>query len=297
MTRIIISIFLSLFWALNSFSQELGTHWICYPLPNDSSEVLFSHTYVNQGRPQQAILSFASPGKLRVYVNERNITQDLCFSNPDTSTVTIQTYDVTRFMRPDSNIIAVWYAPTPGQPISKQLSLEYYGKDHTGRDFYHKADGEWKCHLLEGCYIKREEEHFDARSYDNNWKATDYDRRQWLSPLGAFQDEPQLSTSADMYLCRNSHLQQILLPISSQMTEEGLLCDFERTYQGTIRLTLREAKKGEVLQIGGLTYTCSGEMDEQAFRRFTYSIGRSFTITDNHKLKKIQIMNIEGLDY
>ena len=41
----------------------------------------------------------------------------------------------------------------------------------------------------------------------------------------------------------------------------------------------------------------SGEMDEQAFRRFTYSIGRSFTITDNHKLKKIQIMNIEGLDY
>ena len=158
MTRIIISIFLSLFWAPNSFSQELGTHWICYPLPNDSSEVLFSHTYVNQGRPQQAILSFASPGKLRVYVNERNITQDLCFSNPDTSTVTIQTYDVTRFMRPDSNIVAVWYAPTPGQPISKQLSLEYYGKDHTGRDFYHKADGEWKCHLLEGCYIKREEE-------------------------------------------------------------------------------------------------------------------------------------------
>ena len=141
---------------------------------------------------------FAWTGKLWVYVNERNITQDLCFSNPDTSTVTIQTYDVTRFMRPDSNIVAVWYAPTPGQPISKQLSLEYYGKDHTGRDFYHKADGEWKCHLLEGCYIKREEEHFDARSYDNNWKATDYDRRQWLSPLGAFQDEPQLSTSADM---------------------------------------------------------------------------------------------------
>lgn len=297
MTRFIINTYLVLFWALNSFSQELGTHWICYPLPNDSSEVLFCHTYVSQGKPRQATLSFTSPGKLRVYVNERNITQALYFSNPNTSTVATQTYDVTRLMRPDSNIVAVWYAPTPNQPISKQLSLEYYGKDAKGRDFYHKADGEWQCHLLEGCYIKEEEEHFDARSYDNNWKATDYDRSQWLSPLGASEGERPLLLTADMYSCHNCQLRQLLLPSYSQKTEEGITCNFERAYKGTIRLTLREAKKGETIRTRGLTYTCNGEMDEQAFRRFTYSTDRSFTILDDCESKKAQIMSIEGLEY
>lgn len=291
------SIYFILFWVLHSYSQEWGTHWICYPLPNDSSEVLFSHTYLSQGRPQQAILSFASPGKLRVYVNERNITQDIYFANSDTSTVNIQTYDVTRFMRPDSNIVAVWYAPSQGQPISKQLSLEYYGKDVNGKDFYHQADGKWLCQQLEGCYIKGKEEHFDARFYDNNWKATDYDHSQWVSPLGAFSDARPLHISSDMYNCRNSKLTQILLPNNSQMGEEGLSCNFERAFRGTIRLTLRETRKGEILKINDLTYICNGEMDEQAFRHFTDSTDRSFTIKDQQGFKKIQIMNIEGLAY
>lgn len=297
MTRIIIFIYIILTWVPKSFSQELGTHWISYPLPNDSSEVLFCHTYTTPFWPQRAFVSFASTGRVRVYVNERNITRDICFLNPDTTTVSIQTYDVTRFLRPEGNTIAVWYAPVQGQPISKQLSLEYFGIDERGRDFYHKADGSWQCTLLEGCYIKNnEEEFFDASRYDNDWKAADYHRKGWLRPLGGYAEEKPLPLSCDMFNQANNRLRKILLP-SNSTASEGFSCVFGYPFKGTIRLTLRNAKKGTILKIGNLTYTCNGELDEQAFTRFLTSTDREFHITESNQLKHIQIMNIEGLEY
>ena len=155
-----------LFCVLNSYSQEFGTHWISYPIPDDSSEVLFSRVYTTFQRPQQAHLSFASSGKLKVYVNERNISANIYYQNPDSSTFYMYTYDITRFLRPDSNIIAIWYAPQDGSAISKQLSLDYYGIEANGKPFFHKADGSWKCKILEGCYVKGNNETFDRRHYD-----------------------------------------------------------------------------------------------------------------------------------
>ena len=29
-------------WVLNSYAQEFGTHWVSYPFPNDSSEILIT---------------------------------------------------------------------------------------------------------------------------------------------------------------------------------------------------------------------------------------------------------------
>ena len=46
---------LTLLWVLNSHAQEFGTHWISYPLPNDSSEVWFRKRYIIHQRPMQAL--------------------------------------------------------------------------------------------------------------------------------------------------------------------------------------------------------------------------------------------------
>lgn len=298
MARLIISIYIILCGVLNSFSQELGTHWISYPLPNDSSEVLFCHTYYTKYKPLQAAISFASSGRLRVYVNERNITQDICFCNSDDNSVNIQTYDVTRLLQPGENIIAVWYAPVEGQPISKQLSLEYYGKDSQGTNFYHKADGNWQCKLLEGCYIKNnQKEYFDARQYDNDWKSIDYPRRNWLKPLGAPEGTKRLCLSSDIFGNQNTQLRRIISPIDTITTNKGVEYDFGRPFKGTIRLTLRECKKGAILQIGNLNYTCSGNLDEQAYLRFLTSNDRLIPNGRKEFFKHIQIMNIEGVEY
>lgn len=298
MARSIINIFMIIYGVLNSYSQELGTHWISYPLPNDSSEVLFCYTYHSQQKPLQAAISFASTGRLRVYINERNITRDISFGNSDSNTVNIQTYDVTRFLQSGSNIIAVWYAPVQGQPLSKQLSLEYYGTDAQGRDFYYMTDGNWRCKLLEGCYVKdNKTEYFDARHYDNEWKSIDYPHSKWLKPLGTYEGENDVRLSTDMLSCQNYQLKGNSSPIDTLFTDKGEEYDFGHPFIGTIRLTLRDSKKGAILQVGNLAYTCSGTMDEQAFLRFLTSNDRLILNDKKEHFKHFQIMNIEGLEY
>ena len=33
-------------WVLNSYAQEFGTHWVSYPFPNDSSEILYGKSII-----------------------------------------------------------------------------------------------------------------------------------------------------------------------------------------------------------------------------------------------------------
>ena len=282
---------------LNSYSQEFGTHWISYPIPNDSSEVLFSHVYTTFQRPRQAHLSFASSGKLKVYVNERNISANIYYQNPNSSTVCMYTYDITRFLRPDSNVISIWYAPQDGSDISKQLSLDYYGIEANGKPFFHKADGSWKCKILEGCYVKGSNETFDSRHYDRQWKATDYNREEWANPLGSCHlAHPYHVILYDIY-DKRLVLSHVSTPTSVSEGQHGLQYDFGKVFFGTPRITLREAKEGQTISVDGFNYICNGELDEQAYRRFSTITSNSVTIHSDSHFKNSQITNIEALDY
>ena len=260
---------LAMLWVLNSNAHEFSTHWISYPIPNDSSEVLFCHVFPSQGKPKQGSITFASCGRIKVFVNERNISPKAYFCNPDSTTVFIYTYDITRFLQPHKNTIAVWYAPESGGEPSKQLSMEYYGYDAKGKYFYHKANGDWKCCTLKGCYVKKELEAFDACSYDNQWKSPDFDRSKWLNPLGAYnqsRDYRLINNPFERGLCTIRH---IMSPIDVYRDQKSIYYDFGKVFKGTPRITLREAKRKETINMDGFIYTCNGELDEQAFRRFT----------------------------
>lgn len=297
MTKVIITTSF-IFCVLNSFAQEFGTHWICHPISNDSTEVFFCHTYISKQRPQQASLTFASSGKLRVYVNERNISPEISYSNKDTSVIALQTYDVTRFLYPDSNTIAIWFAPTQNSQASKQLSLEYYGTDDQGKAFYHAANEEWKCQILKGSHKKgNNDETFDRRSYTCAWKSSDCNRQHWSQPLGPPPQSKDYSISANIYHRKNNKLARILSPVNIHADSLGVTYDFGRNFIGTIRLTLRGALKGERIQIGSFTYICTGSLDEQAFRYFTTSQDRRFVVRGDEHFKKDQINNVEALEY
>lgn len=296
MTRYI-TIITAFIWVLDSFAQEFGTHWISYPIPNDSSEVLFCQTYTTKGKPQQALLSFSSCGFLKVFVNERNITQDITFCNRESHIICIQTYDVTHFLRPDSNTIAVWYAPIKGTTTSKQLSLEFYGKDNCGKVFFHKTDGDWKCQKLESCYLKDNKENFNALQYNNGWKATDYKRDTWVSPLGTYNFSSDYITSCSPSDHKNYRLSNILTPLYTYTDSIGLHCDFGREFTGTIRVTLRETRTGEILHTNNLIYVCKGEIDEQLFHHFSVHRNRIITIQGDKYFQNNQVTNIEALEY
>ena len=308
MIRKIICIIFSILWVLNSHSQEFGTHWISYPFPDDSTEVMFRHTYITKHRPQQAYITFASMGSCKVYINERNVSREVYYRNTTPQGILLHTYDVTRYLRPDSNTIAVWYAPCPQataysqNAASKQLTLDYYGTSHNGSAFYQQADESWSCSLSEGNRITQDSigntiEVFDNRQYDNNWKASDFFFQESEKPVHRLLKETKgIYTTLPTYPAYVNRLRHVLSPIAEHEDSLGLHYDFGRFFQGSVRITLREAKKGERLEINGLVYICSGEMDEQAFRRLSTSQQKSITIKGDRHFRKSQIQKIEGLE-
>lgn len=239
-------------------------------------------------------------------MNGRNITRDVFLDNEAACTssthkaksLLARTYDVSRFLRTDSNTIAVAFLPTTGMPLGKQLSLDYDGIDHDGNTFHHQADGGWQC-----LSTTNTRDTFDSNLYDNDWKESDTPGPEWLAPTGAFEsltlEKDRQSLSIQMVRPPYSYYgtQNILLPLKESQGKSQATYDFGRSFEGTLRITLRDAKKGEHLYINGFTYICSGDMDEQAYLHLTCSRQRVVTITGDKYFKTSQIQNVEGLEY
>ena len=98
-------------WVLNSYAQEFGTHWVSYPFPNDSSEILYRKIYHLNQKPLKAEINMASGGNTRLYINERNATPSIFNEGARDSILLMQTIDISRYLKKGENIIAVWYAP------------------------------------------------------------------------------------------------------------------------------------------------------------------------------------------
>lgn len=288
---IILLIFL---WQPRSFSQEFGCHWVSFPLPNDSSEVIFKQTYTHKQKPIQASITLASTGNVKVYVNERNVSRDILINGFDNGSLAYHTFNITRYLKPNKNTISVWYAPSESSLVGKQVSLEYYGIDADGESFYHKADGKWLCKELHGCSNIADNESYDGARMPHNWKSFDASQsKTWLHPTGCpSKTSPSLEAKISY---KQNLLNKILHPVATYTDSVGYHIDFGRPFYGTIRLTIRDAKRGSQMNISGLNYVCTGEMDEQAFRRFNFRKQRKFTIQGD-EFQRNWIVFIEGLE-
>lgn len=286
-----------LLWVANAFSQEFAAHWIAYPLPNDSSEVLFQHTYVSP-RPQQANITMASTGRLKLFVNGRNVMRDIYLTNRATNSITFHTYDVTRFLRPDSNIIVVWYAPDTKPLAGKQLSLEYYGIDHRGKRFYNKADQTWLCKKQDGAFLKDGVESFDGRrSMHGRMVGIDTSHGGWVVPTGAHVTDEAVSIASIQHPTDSIlAVINIIKPVAKSEGANEVVYDFGREFNGIVRVTMRNAIAGEVIYVGNLAYSCKGQMDEQCFSHFFCKKQRTVRIHGDLHFRKRQIQKVEGLE-
>lgn len=279
-------------------AQTLMPEWISYPEVDSTSQIWFRQTYINNQRPELANISITTTGQIELCVNGYNVSTDTRLpyrTCGESDTPISMTFNVTRYLRPDSNTIAVWYSPSYPHVQPQQISLNYYGAMPNGEQFSYNANNEWLCRKANISLTTDRKEEFISPSNDAVWNSSEYEPACWISAKPRCNDiTSSISDYTSFYNSR--HVTKITRPKYHRISRDSVEYRFDPAFQGYVRITLRGAKKGEKLDIGGLKYICNGEVDEQAYRKFTDKYCDYVIICGDRKFRKSQIQNVEGIE-
>ncbi len=274
--------------------QDWNQQWISAPQADSAQQVWFRRTYVLPERAMQATIRIASKGHYVLYVNQYNVSTDV-LTPPEAGGIAVMHHDVTRFVRPDTNVIAVWYAPRlPLMPTAKQLSLCFYGNLPDGGRFAYSTDSSWFCRAANVRTTAGGSEAADGRSYIDDWKAPSASILGWQP---ATQKETGGSDRA-IDIAPIHPAKRIAHIYSCRYFDDSgtsIAYRFERPFEGWVRLTLRGMRPGDAVSINGQEYICTGIPDEQACRRFTTAFYDHVMVSGPPSFSRANIMNIEGI--
>lgn len=264
-------------------TASLGPGEISCTTADSLSDIWFRHTYLTQRRPISAKLSVTARGRYRVYVNESNVTPPLPTDNCH-HPVTID-IDVSGYLRSDSNTVAILYHPVG--PHDHQIAVCYYGVGRDGRPFGHNANGGWLCRPIdEG----------SGDGIDRGYTQT-VSTACWtpVSAPGRVSTEMGVWPLATLLPVRVNRMTRVAAPRYSERTPEGIAYEFVTGFYGFVRLTLRGAKKGETITIGGRKYTCNGETDEQITTVFEPTYHRRVIVSGDSAFDASQVQRVDGV--
>ena len=299
-------------------TASLGPGEISCTTADSLSDIWFRHTYLTQRRPISATLSVTARGRYRVYVNESNVTPPLPTDNCH-HPVTID-IDISGYLRSDSNTVAILYHPVG--PHDHQIAVCYYGVGRDGRPFGHNADGGWLCRPVDegsgdgidrgytqtvstACWTpvsapgrleiegtkttsapRREE--IEGTKADSELRTADSALRRVSTEMGVWP-------LATLLPVRVNRVTRVTAPRYSERTPEGIAYEFVTGFYGFVRLTLRGAKKGETIIIGGRKYTCNGETDEQITTAFEPTYHRRVIVSGDSAFDASQVQRVDGV--
>lgn len=299
-------------------TASLGPGEISCTTADSLSDIWFRHTYLTQRRPISATLSVTARGRYRVYINESNVTPPLPTDNCH-HPVTID-IDVSGYLRSDSNTVAILYHPVG--PHDHQIAVCYYGVGRDGRPFGHNADGGWLCRPVDegsgdgidrgytqtvstACWTPVSA---PGRLEMEGTKAGSEPRRVEIEGTKAASelrtaDSALRRVSTDMGVwplatllpVRVNRVTRVSAPRYSERTPEGIAYEFVTGFYGFVRLTLRGAKKGETITIGGRKYTCNGETDEQITTAFEPTYHRRVIVSGDNAFDASQVQRVDGV--
>lgn len=306
-------------------TASLGPGEISCTTADSLSDIWFRHTYLTQRRPISATLSVTARGRYRVYVNESNVTPPL---PTDTChhPVTID-IDVSGYLRSDSNTVAILYHPVG--PHDHQIAVCYYGVGRDGRPFGHNADGGWLCRPvdegsgdgidrgytqtvstacwtpvsapgrleMEGAKAASEPRRveIEGRTAASELRTADSELRTADSELRRVSTEMGVWPLATLLPVRVNRVTRVTAPRYSERTPEGIAYEFVTGFYGFVRLTLRGAKKGETITIGGRKYICNGETDEQITTAFEPTYHRRVIVSGDSAFDASQVQRVDGV--
>lgn len=291
------AIIVTLLWCLDSAAQQFGLSWIAHPQPDSCSVVWFRQSFTTDGRPLQAYITAATTGYIELYVNRRNVTGDVLtpLREPMSDNPVAITYDITRFMRPDTNTVAVCYAPAFPHIAPAQIALSLYGRNADGSPFAYDTDDGWLCRNDATSLTKDGKEATDGTEWSISSYAGDLEVTRWMPSEETEAPAPQ---PVERRMIRyeaakiGSTRQQRFFDIEG----DSVIYDFGNAFKGLVRVTLRDARRGERINIGGMKYICNGEADEQAIQRFTTTDCRRLLICGDEHFRKEQIQKVEALE-
>lgn len=292
-------------------TASLGPGEISCTTADSLSDIWFRHTYLTQRRPISAKLSVTARGRYRVYVNESNVTPPLPTDDCHYP-VTID-IDVSGYLRSDSNTVAILYHPVG--PHDHQIAVCYYGVGRDGRPFGHNAGGGWLCRPVDegsgdgidrgytqtvstACWTpvsapgRLEIEVTKAASAPGR---LEIEGTKAGSALQRVSTEMRVWPLATLLPVRVNRVTRVTEPRYSERTPEGIAYEFVTGFYGFVRLTLRGAKKGETIIIGGCKYTCNGETDEQITTAFEPTYHRRVIVSGDRAFNASQVQRVDGV--
>ena len=285
-------------------TASLGPGEISCTTADSLSDIWFRHTYLTQRRPISATLSVTARGRYRVYVNESNVTPPLPTDNCH-HPVTID-IDVSGYLRSDSNTVAILYHPVG--PHDHQIAVCYYGVGRDGRPFGHNADGGWLCRPVDEGSGDGIDRGYTQTVSTACWTPVSAPGRLEIEGTKAASelrtaDSAQRRVSTEMGVwplatllpVRVNRVTRVTAPRYSERTPEGIAYEFVTGFYGFVRLTLRGAKKGETIIIGGRKYTCNGETDEQITTAFEPTYHRRVIVSGDSAFDASQVQRVDGV--
>ena len=313
-------------------TASLGPGEISCTTADSLSDIWFRHTYLTQRRPISATLSVTARGRYRVYVNESNVTPPLPTDNCH-HPVTID-IDISGYLRSDSNTVAILYHPVGPHDHQIAVCYYGVGRDGRpfghkadggwlcrpvdegsgdGIDRGYTQTVSTACWTPVSAPGRLEIEGTKAASEPRRveiegTKATSAPRRVEIegtkadselrtadSALRRVSTEMGVWPLATLLPVQVNRVTRVTAPRYSERTPEGIAYEFVTGFYGFVRLTLRGAKKGETITIGGRKYTCNGETDEQITTAFEPTYHRRVIVSGDSAFDASQVQRVDGV--
>lgn len=321
--------------ASTATAGDFGCRWMSHPAPDDTSHVWFRRTLVidEQDMPRTAYIHVATTGRFVLYVNGRNVSTALFTPDrtPNDTTVMAISYDVRRFLRPDSNTIALLYCPSTR--TRRQVSVSFYGIAADSSHFATNDTDGWLCRHADTWQTHDGGEAMNRNTYPYRWTDTDQPLALWqaVEKISTSQHHTtstphhhntttsqHLNTTPSQHnttstpisaedICGYSpvhinplvdnaaHMRRIYTPLFTEQSTDTLTVHLVPNERHLIRITLRGCRRGERISIGNLHYVCTGEIDEQAFARFTPTSSNTIIITGDSHFRSEQVQEVESI--
>ena len=353
--------------ASTATAGDFDCRWLSHPTPDDTSHVWFSRTIVTSEKdmPRAAYIRVATTGRFVLYVNGRNVSTALFTPDRqkgDTAVAAIA-YDVQRFLRTDTNTIALLYCPS--MRTHRQVSVSFYGiaadSSHfavSGTDrpcFALNGNAGWLCRHADTWQTHDGGEAMNRNLYPYRWTDANQPLAMWQAveetspsqpltttppqplntptpqPLNTTPPQP-LNTTTPQHISTSQHLttttphhlttintlssedicgynplrinplvdnaariSRIYTPLLTEQSGDTLTVHLVPNRRHLIRVTLRDCRRGERIRIGNLHYVCTGEMDEQAFTRFSPTDQNTVTICGDRHFCCEQVQEVESI--
>lgn len=335
---------------------DFDCRWMSHPTPDDTSHVWFSRTIVTSEKdmPCAAYIRVATTGRFVLYVNGRNVSTALFTPDRqkgDTAVAAIA-YDVQRFLRTDTNTIALLYCPS--MRTHRQVSVCFYGiaadSSHfavSGTDrpsFALNGNAGWLCRHADTWQTHDGGEAMNRNLYPYRWTDANQPLTLWqaveetATPQHHNTSTPQHNTTPERHNITTPHnttaslntstpqhnnitttplssedicgysplrinplvdnaarISRIYTPLLTEQSGDTLTVHLVPNRRHLIRVTLRGCRRGERIRIGNLQYVCTGEMDEQAFTRFSPTDQNTVTISGDRHFCCEQVQEVESI--